>query len=193
MDRVSCLSGVEAVGVSSRLPLASAGSVMQQVQVDGGPAAGDPRELPEALLRVASPGYFDAMRLRLLDGRLFTRRDGTGAPRVLVVNETFAREVLGGAPAVGRRMRFLNADSDREPWEVVGVVADVTYRGLAVTEVQAEAFTPLQQIDAVPVFEHGPAWTGRPGRPRRSRDAVDRRKSIYIRRFFGVSFRCRRS
>jgi len=157
MDRLSRLPGVEAVGVSSRLPLASSGSVLQQVQVDGGPVADDPREMPEALLRVATPGYFDAMRLRLLDGRLFTRRDGTGAPRVLVVNETFAREVLGGAPAVGRRVRFLNADSDREPWEVVGVVADVTYRGLAVTETQAEAFAPVQQIDAAPVFEHGPA------------------------------------
>ncbi len=157
MDRLSRLPGVEAVGVSSRLPLASAGSQLQQVQVDGGPAADDPREPPQALLRVASPGYFDAMRLRLLDGRLLTRRDGTGAPRVLVVNETFARAVLGGGPAVGRRMRFLNADSDREPWEVVGVVADVTYGGLAVTETQPEAFAPLQQIDAAPVFEHGPA------------------------------------
>ena len=157
MDRLSRLPGVEAVGVSSRLPLASSGSVMQQVQVGGGPVADDPGELPEALLRVASSGYFDAMRLRLLDGRLFTNRDGTGAPRVLVVNETFARDVLGGAPAVGRRVRFLNADSDREPWEVVGVVADVTYGGLAVTEIQAEAFAPLQQINAAPVFEHGPA------------------------------------
>ena len=56
MERLSRLPDVEAVGVSSRLPLASSGSVMQQVQVDGGPAAGDPREPPEALLRVASPG-----------------------------------------------------------------------------------------------------------------------------------------
>ena len=157
MDRLSRLPGVEAVGVSSRLPLASSGSVQQQVQVDGGPAADDPRELPQALLRVATPGYFDAMRLRLLGGRLLTRRDGTGAPRVLVVNETFAREMLGDGPAVGRRVRFLNADSDRKPWEVVGVVADVTYGGLAVTEVRAEAFAPVQQIDAAPVFEHGPA------------------------------------
>ena len=155
MDRLSRLPGVEAVGVSSRLPLASAGSQMQEVQIDGGSAAEEPREPPEALLRVATPGYFAAMRLRLLDGRLFTNRDGTGAPRVLVVNETFARAVLGGAPAVGRRVRFLN--SDREPWEVVGVVADVTYGGLAVTENQAEAFAPLRQIDAAPVFEHGPA------------------------------------
>ena len=50
-----------------------------------------------------------------------------------------------------------NADSDREPWEVIGVVADVMYRGLAVTGVQPEAFAPVQQIDAAPVFEHGPA------------------------------------
>ena len=97
------------------------------------------------------------MRLRLLDGRLFTRRDGTGAPPVVVVNETFAREVIGGAAAVGRRVRFLDADSDREPWEVIGVVADVTYRGLAVTGVRPEAFAPVQQIDVAPVFEHGPA------------------------------------
>ena len=155
MDRLSRVPGVEAVGVSSRLPLASAGSQTQQVQVDGRSVGDGPRELPQALLRVATPGYFDAMRLRLLDGRLFTPRDGTGAPRVLVVNETFAREVLGGAPPVGRRVRFL--DSDREPWEVVGVVADLTYGGLAVTETQPEAFAPLQQIDAAPVFEHGPA------------------------------------
>ncbi len=90
MDRLSRLPGVEAVGVSSRLPLASSGSQLQRVQVDGG-SADDTRELPEALLRVATPGYFDAMRLRLVNGRLFTHRDGTGAPRVLVVNETFAR------------------------------------------------------------------------------------------------------
>ena len=177
MDRLSRLPGVEAVGVSSRLPLASAGSVMQQVQVDGEPAADDPRELPQALLRVATPGYFDAMRLRLLDGRLFTRADGTGAPRVHVVNETFAREVLGGAPAVGRRMRFLNADSDREPWEVVGVVADVTYRRLAVTEVQAEPSPRYSRSTPFPCSSTARprSWPGPPAiRSPRSRSSARR-------------------
>ena len=70
---------------------------------------------------MASPGYFAAMRLRLVDGRLFTRRDGTGAPRVLVVNESFVHEVLCGEPAVGRRVRFAGAGSvssggDDVPW-----------------------------------------------------------------------------
>ena len=160
MDRLSRLPDVEAAGVSSRLPLAGAGSVIRQVQVDGGPASGDPRELPEALLRVASPGYFDAMRLRLVGGRLFTRRDGTGAPRVLVVNESFAREVLGGAPAVGRRVRFAGAGSiysggDDVPWEIIGIVADVMYDALSATGTEAEAYAPVRQIAAAPTFEHG--------------------------------------
>ena len=138
----------------------NSGSVTRQVQVDGGPASGNPRELPEALLRVASPGYFDAMRLRLVGGRLFTRRDGTGAPRVLVVNESFAREVLGGAPAVGRRVRFAGAGSvnsagDDVPWEIIGIVTDVMYGALSATGTQAEAYAPVRQIDAASTFEHG--------------------------------------
>ena len=104
---------------------------------------------------MVTPGYFDV--LRLVSGRLFTRRDGAGTPRVLVVNETFARQVLGGAPAVGQRVRFVAAGSvgsggDDVPWEVIGVVADVTYRGLAVTVREAEAFAPVRQIDAAPEF-----------------------------------------
>ncbi len=142
-----------AVGVTSSLPLTGSGSVQQRVQVLGRPPPGDPDESPTTLLHVVSPGYFDTLRLRLLRGRLFTRRDGAGAPRVLVVNETFAREVLGGAPAVGQRVRFA-ADNggDDVPWEVIGVVADVTYGGLAVTGQGAEAFAPVRQIDAAPQF-----------------------------------------
>ena len=157
MDRLSRLPDVAAVGVSSVLPLADGGHVTQRVQVAGRPVPGDPSELPQALLRVANPGFFDVMRLRLVSGRAFTRRDGAGGPRVLVVNETFAREVLGGAPAVGQRVRFVGAgsvDSGGEDvsWEVIGVVADVAYWGLAVAGSLAEAFAPVQQIDAAPTF-----------------------------------------
>ena len=157
LDRVARLTEVAAVGVTSSLPLAGSGSVIQGVHVVGRPVPSDPRESPETLLHVASPGYFGAMRLRLLGGRLFTRQDGAGAPRVLVVNETFAREVLRGAPAVGQRVRFIgsvDSGGDDVPWEVIGVVADVTYGGLAVTGSGAEAFAPVQQINAAPTFAH---------------------------------------
>ncbi len=153
MDGLARLPDVAAVGVTSRLPLAGSGSVLQSVHVDDRSVPGDPSESPETLLHVVSPGYFDVLRQRLVRGRLFTRRDGAGAPRVLVVNETFAREVLGGAPAVGQRVRFVgNNGGDDVPWEVIGVVADVTYSGLAVTGRGAEAFAPVRQIDAAPTF-----------------------------------------
>ena len=157
MGRLSRLPDVAAVGVSSVLPFADSGSVQQRVRVDGRPAPADPGELPAALLRVTSPGYFDVMRMRLVDGRLFTRRDGAGGPPVLVVNETFAREVLGGAPALGRQVRFAGAGSVNSggvdaPWEVIGVVADVSYRSLAGSG--AEAFASVRQIDAAPEFAY---------------------------------------
>ena len=153
MAGLARLPDVAAVGVTSRLPLAGSGSVEQRVHVLGRPPPGDPEESPTTLLHVASPGYFETLRLRLLGGRLFTRRDGAGAPRVLVVNETFAREVLGGAPAVGRRVRFARGNGgDDVPWEVIGVVADVTYWDLAVTGLGAEAFAPVGQIAAAPQF-----------------------------------------
>ena len=158
MDGLARLPDVVAVGVTSRLPLAGSGSVQQRVHVDDRSVSGDPTSgSPETPLQVVSPGYFDVLRLRLVRGRLFTRRDGAGAPRVLVVNETFAREVLGGAPAVGQRVRFAGAGSvdsggDDVPWEVIGVVADVTYSGFAVTGRGAEAFAPVRQIDAAPTF-----------------------------------------
>ena len=117
------------------------------------PFPAPPDESPATLLHVANPGYFETLRLRLLGGRLFRRRDGAGAPRVLVVNETFAREVLGGEPTVGQRVRFARNNGGKDvPWEVIGVVADVTYWGLAVTGQGAEAFAPVRQIDAVPQF-----------------------------------------
>ena len=155
LERVARLPQVEAVGVTSQLPLAGGGSQQQSVQVDGRPLPSDPGESPPVLLRVTSPGYFDVMRLRLVSGRRFTRRDGPGSPRVLLVNERFAREVLGGAPAVGQRVRFgRNNGGDDEPWEVIGVVADVTYSGLAVAGSGAEAFSSVHQIDATPTFAY---------------------------------------
>ena len=159
MDGLARLPDVVAVGVTSRLPLGGSGSVIRGVHAVGRPAPSDRGESPEALLRVATPDYFDVMRLRVLSGRLFTRRDGAGAPPVLVVNETFAREVFGGTPAVGQRVRFagagfVNSGGDDVPWEVIGVVADVTYGGLALAGSGSEAFAPVQQIDAAPTFEH---------------------------------------
>ena len=152
IHRLSGLPQVAAVGVSSALPLAEGGSMVQTVRAVGRPVSAEPNESPQPLLRVVSPDYFDVLRLRLVSGRLFARGDGAGAPRVLVINETFARQVLGGVPAVGQRVHFAGSGGDEEPWEIIGVVADVNYWGLAVAGSAAEAFASVQQIDYAPMF-----------------------------------------
>ena len=85
-----------------------------------------------ASIRTVSPGYAEALRLRLRAGRFFTDRDTAGSPRVAVVSESFAREAFRGEPAVGQRLvpsAFSfpggGGPGGGEAWEVVGVVADV--------------------------------------------------------------------
>ena len=154
MNGIARLPGVEAVGLSSWLPLMG-GFMGAPVRAANRPAASDPNEELLAWIQVVSPGYLDVMRLRIRSGRAFTRLDGAGSPRVVVVNEAFARDVFGGAPAVGQRVR-LGRDAADEPLEVIGVVADIRYTGLRATESSAEAYLSVLQMDTAPVFTSSP-------------------------------------
>ncbi len=151
LDGMERLPDVAAAGLSSSLPLATTGGMFTTMRVAGRPPPSDPSETPRSAMRIASPGYFDVMRLRLRSGRLFTRLDGAGSPGVVVVNETFAREIFGGEPAVGQRLLF-GGGASSEPWEVVGVVADIQYEGITVAESGAEAYISVYQLAASPLF-----------------------------------------
>ena len=75
-----------------------------------------------------SPGYFDAMGIRLLRGRDFTAADRFGGPMVIVVNEEFARRYVPDTHAIGRHL-YLPTGRDTETFaEIVGVVANSKYR-----------------------------------------------------------------
>ena len=150
-ERTAGLPGVTAVGLASDLPLLSERGTTRPVRVDGRPAPSDPGELPQAVVHVASPGYFEVMRLRLRQGRFHTRFDRAGSPRVVVVNETFARQILREEPAVGQRVRFPSErGGDGEPWEVIGVIADIRYEGLRFTGSSPEAFFSAHQLEEAP-------------------------------------------
>jgi predicted permease len=72
--------------------------------------------------------YFTTMGIRVLRGRGFTAGDGPGAPPVVVVNETMARQLFGGEDPIGKRLRF---GTDSGPWStIVGVIGDVRHSGL---------------------------------------------------------------
>jgi macrolide transport system ATP-binding/permease protein len=84
--------------------------------------------VPRAMASRVSPGYFQAIGTRLLQGRDFTDRDDESAARVAIVNETFVRRFWPGEDPIGRRFSVGSAESPAV--EVVGVVEDGKYASL---------------------------------------------------------------
>jgi putative ABC transport system permease protein len=79
----------------------------------------------------ATPDYFRAMDIRLLQGRLFNDRDTEKAPPVVIVSEALARRLWPAQDPIGRRILAHGAPGDekRPGWQtVVGVVEDARYR-----------------------------------------------------------------
>jgi putative ABC transport system permease protein len=95
--------------------------------------------------RVVSPGYFSALGLRLVAGRLFDDRDGMTARPVDVVNRSFAAAYLGEQPlgSILPNLGMCRGDDDR--WDVIGVVEDMRQGGVA-DPPQPEIFMPYAQV-----------------------------------------------
>ncbi len=145
--RLLPLADVEAVGVSHHVPFGRNTPSSTQVRPAGTPVPNDPDEMVRTSLQVASPGFLDTLRFRLIDGRTLGPQDGPDSPRVLIANETLARGLFGDQPAVGRLVTL----GVGQPWEIVGVVGDIVYGGLDITgERQAEAYFPLAQATGSP-------------------------------------------
>jgi predicted permease len=139
-ERIAALPGVDAVGSALSVPLASGHSNFS-IQVEGREVA-TIGESPAPGIDWATPGYFDAMGIRLLRGRLFTAADDENAAPVAVIGEATARELWPGENALGKRLRMFNEAS---PWmEVVGVVADVKHYGVR-ADPSAMLYVPHRQ------------------------------------------------
>ena len=119
-ERLRGTPGLGEVGYSDFTPLAGTAGPYATVGIDGyTPATGEAMTVNRALV---SPGYFEAMRIPLLDGRDFTENDGAKAPRVMIVNEAFARRYYGGSNPVGHRVRAYARD-----YTIVGLVRNSKY------------------------------------------------------------------
>ena len=119
LRRIREAPGVEQAGVTQALPLKSFG-FGSNFPVEGVPgSAGNVL----AYWRTISPGYFEALGLPLRGGRAFDARDTTGAERVAIVSESYARRAFpDGTPAIGRRIGWATLE---KPMTIVGVVADI--------------------------------------------------------------------
>ena len=125
--------GIEAVpGVRSttfsRMPLLARGTSDRSVYLPGAAASADGEVKPSGLsfLHQVRENFLESMGIPLLAGRDLTDRDSGRAPKVAVVNQTFARQFFGDQPAIGKRFSF-DSNVKEGVVEIVGVCADARY------------------------------------------------------------------
>lgn len=131
---------VDSAALVQTLPLAGDNSYLA-VRADG---QSDPRQEQMAGNMVVSPGYFKTLRIPLIAGREFTRRDRAESERVAIVNETFVNRFWpAGTNPIGRRVQV---GGEQNPWlTVVGVARDVRHTGLT-DPPRAETYRPHAQV-----------------------------------------------
>jgi putative ABC transport system permease protein len=154
IERLRGLGGVTAAGASEFLPLSGADSATPFF-VDGRPKPA-PGDEQKAHYRSVTPGYFGAMGISLVRGRLLTDRDGAAGARVALVNETMARQYWAGRNPIGQRMAItleaLRFRPDGPPTldipsgmrEIVGIVGDVRHNSVQ-TDPLPEVYMPFAQ------------------------------------------------
>jgi predicted permease len=127
LERIRATPGVRSAGAANMLPLlprTAVTSVTLPAAVGGGkPTSG------RVLSYVVTPGYAEAMQLRLKDGRFFDEHDTTSGIRAAIVNQEFVRQFLVGPRAVGLRLSPLSEDGYAAETEIIGVVGDVLKDG----------------------------------------------------------------
>jgi putative ABC transport system permease protein len=141
-ERLEQAPGATAAGLVSAAPFEGGND-------NGLVPEGRPLDISSAIqsdFRLVTPGYFQTMGIRLRRGRTFTTDDRAGTMRVMVVNETLARQAWPGEDPIGKRISCCETGENGDPmWKtVVGVVADVRARGLG-QELRPEFYLPMQQ------------------------------------------------
>ena len=122
-ERMSAVPGVRSAAFGFPLPLQ--GDEMS-VSFDIEERRAAPPDRPHCDIAIVTPGFFKTMGVPVLRGRDFTDRDTTGAPRVLVVNEAFAKKYFPGEDVIGKRVESgaTNGNEENVLREIVGVVGD---------------------------------------------------------------------
>jgi len=124
VDQVESIPGVESAGAVNSLPLDGINSDTDFLLEGEPPPA--PGVNQAIWLRPAIPGYLETMGIDLVEGRGVLVSDDGGAPRVAVVNESFADRYFGG-DVLGRRISLGGNATSPTWWTIVGVARDVRH------------------------------------------------------------------
>jgi putative ABC transport system permease protein len=141
-DEVRQIPGVQSVSLDSRVPLGGGND-------NGLIPEGRPLDVSSAIasrFQMVTPELFATLRIPLKEGRTFTALDRAGSTRVMIINQTLAKQAFPGESAIGKRIACCEMNADGTPtWkEVVGVVGDVRSMGLD-QDVMPEFYLPVEQ------------------------------------------------
>jgi putative ABC transport system permease protein len=121
LERVSALSGVTRAAFAWGVPL-TGNNWPGRVEIEGQPPVARPSDAVALPVRSVTPGYFDILGIRLVEGRDFRSSDANKAARVAIVNRAFADRYFAGTSAIGRKL-WQNG-RQQPPTEIVGVIAN---------------------------------------------------------------------
>jgi predicted permease len=127
LNSIRELPGVASAAAVTVLPMSTIGSdFYRPYWLEGVRPEGN--AVPQANVRMATPEYFTTLGLSLVAGREFSAQDAVDAPRVIIINESLARNAWQGQDPVGRTL-ILDYQNGPSARQVVGVVRDARYRG----------------------------------------------------------------
>jgi putative ABC transport system permease protein len=140
IDRLKQIPGVRSVGAASALPMTGGlpdGMFLTMTQsevpktVDGFAAFGEQKErIGNADFCVATDGYFHALGIPLVRGRMFDERDSADAPHAALISESLAHDRWPHQDPIGHTIEFGNMDGDLRLLTIVGIVGDTHEYGL---------------------------------------------------------------
>ncbi|HEY5226932.1 MAG TPA: ABC transporter permease, partial [Opitutaceae bacterium] len=111
-EKIAQIPGVTAAAITQALPFA--GDEVEEVTIEGRNVA--PSDLPNTNYYAVTPGYFKALGVPLVRGRLFNGTDTAKAGLVTIVSQSFARRLFPGEDPIGRR---INIDNAKGVWSVI--------------------------------------------------------------------------
>jgi predicted permease len=137
-ERLVQLPGVTAVSYDDSVPLGFQGGNWESLEVEG--YVPRPNENMKIYRDLVSPGYFDSMKIPLVEGRDFDWHDDSASPKAMIVNQEFVRRFLANRTVIGRRVHGWG-----EWFTIVGVVKDSKYHRITENP-QPFFYIPIRQI-----------------------------------------------
>jgi putative ABC transport system permease protein len=142
VERLAAVPGVTAVGAINALPSVEFSGDTRLYPASRPPA--DPNQWRTAQIRFVSEGYFDALRIPLLEGRVNDVGDGPAGRPVLLINADLRDRFFAGESPIGQILMV--GVGTPQPVEVIGVVGSVRQVGLG-SPPQAEMYMPVRQVE----------------------------------------------